>query len=673
MTTARELFADVPAYRPPNAFFSPDIEGLRAIAILLVVAFHLDVPGWTGRVVGVDVFFVASGYLITQLLVQEIDNTGHLRIIDFSARRLHRRLPAASVTLIATILVGSMLVTPVEREILSHTAFAASFYASNIWFQIYVSDYFSAVTRDNPVLHTWSLAVEEQFYLVWPVVLFLAYRMSESKRILVAVTLAFSAASFAGCLWLVKSNPQSALFSSPARAWEFGVGALAVLIPPLFVARVGAAVRFIDVLGLLAILVSATLFNAQTAFSGAMALIPVVGAAAVLVSGLGTNSFVVSWFLQLRILQYLERLSYSWYLWHWPLLVLGVAVLPSLALPGRLVLALVSLGVAAVSYALVENPIRFSHYLTARPMATLGLAVAVTVVVASTSRIAKAGALEAANTPAQLAITESRKPVPPGLSESGCFLNFVDTRLCERAFGDIVSPTTIMLFGDSHAAQWFSAFQAIAHEPRECLIVFTKAACATPSVELPLWTIKQKPYTECTIWRDAAMRRMVERRLAVVVLGNSDNHVTRPNKTGLDRLSLPQWQVGTHKRLEILSAMGIKTVILRDTPGTAFDVLRCLSRADVRNLPTTDCDSVRKTAIREEVFRASTEAAAGLAHVSMLDCTDHFCGTDDCPAVLNGAIVFGDTGHISNRFAHNLAGAIALRIVPLATKASGAA
>ena len=584
MTTARELSADVPAYRPPNAFFSPDIEGLRAIAILLVVAFHLDVPGWTGRVVGVDVFFVASGYLITQLLVQEIDNTGHLRIIDFSARRVHRRLPAASVTLIATILVGSMLVTPVEREILSRTAFAASFYTNNIWFQIYVSDYFSAVTRDNPLLHTWSLAVEEQFYLVWPVVLFLAYRMSKSNRILVAVILAFSAASFAGC-----------------------------------------------------------------------------------------HSFVVSWFLQLRILQYLERLSYSWYLWHWPLLVLGVAVLPSLALPGRLVLALVSLGVAAVSYALVENPIRFSHHLTARPMATLGLAVAVTVVVASTSRIAKAGALEAANTPAQLAITETRKPVPPGLSESGCFLNFVDTRLCECAFADTVSPTTIMLFGDSYTTQWFSAFQAIAHEQRGCLIVFTKAGCATPSVELPLWTIKQKPYTECTIWRDAAMRRMVERRLAVVVLGNSDSHVTRPNNTGLDRLSLRQWQVGTHKRLEILSDTGIKTVILRDTPGTAFDVLRCLSRVEVRNLPTTDCDSVRKTAIREEVFRESTEAAAGLAHVSMLDRTDHFCGTEDCQAMLNGAIVIGDPGHISNRFAHNLAGAIAFRIVPLATKASGAA
>ena len=584
MTTARELSADVPAYRPPNAFFRPDIEGLRAIAILLVVAFHLDVPGWTGRVVGVDVFFVASGYLITQLLVQEIDNTGHLRIIDFSARRVHRRLPAASVTLIATILVGSMLVTPVEREILSRTAFAASFYTSNIWFQTYVSDYFSAVTRDNPVLHTWSLAVEGQFYLVWPVVLFLAYRMSKSKRILVAVILAFSAASFAGC-----------------------------------------------------------------------------------------HSFVASWFLQLRILQYLERLSYSWYLWHWPLLVLGVAVLPSLALPGRLVLALVSLGVAAVSYALVENPIGFSHYLTTWPMATLGFAVAVTVVVASTSRIAKAGALEAANTPAQLAITETRKTVRPGLSESGCFLNFVDTRLCECAFADTVSPTTIMLFGDSYTTQWFSAFQAIAHEQRGCLIVFTKAGCATPSVELPLWTIKQKPYTECTIWRDAAMRRMVERRLAVVVLGNSDSHVTRPNNTGLDRLSLRQWQVGTHKRLEILSDTGIKTVILRDTPGTAFDVLRCLSRAEVRNLPATDCDSVCKTAIREEVFRPSTEAAAGLAHVSMLDRTDHFCGTDDCPAMLNGAIVFGDQGHISNRFAHNLAAAIALRIVPLATKASGAA
>jgi peptidoglycan/LPS O-acetylase OafA/YrhL len=619
-----------------------------------------------GGFVGVDVFFVLSGYLITGLLVKEIGNTSRLRILNFYGRRIRRLLPAVAVMLVVVLAAVSALLSPDERQLYSRAAFAASTYLSNVWFQINYSDYFAHDIERNPFLHTWSLAVEEQFYVVWPLLLVLTFRFSRSTRTLAIAMLAVSAVSLTACLWMTANTPQSAFFSSAARAWEFGVGGLAALMPLTTVARFGKAAGVLGAVGLLTVLAAATAFNSDTPFPGVRALLPVLGTASILVAGAAeSREDGVRRILIARPFQFIGRLSYSWYLWHWPVLVLGAVLLPSLDLLGRTVLALVALGISAVSFSVIESPIRLSRFLASRPLATIGLAAAITVVTTGASRFAKGSAVAAANTPEQRAIDDARVFTPPLLSAGGCFLRIPDTQPGDCTFGERDASTTIVLFGDSHAAQWFYTFEAIANAERWRLVVLTKMACPAAGVDVLMWTKKRQPYPECAIWLKAALLRIVELRPALVILSSLDDNVTSPRNSGLPRLSLQQWRDAMRKTLTILDDAEINTVILRDTPVPGIDVLTCLSRAAVRRLPTQSCDVPRGLAIREDVFQASKEAAAGLSHVSWLDLTDDFCSPAVCPAVLGGTIVYGQTGHIARRFAGSLADTIAQRIVPI--------
>jgi hypothetical protein len=407
-------------------------------------------------------------------------------------------------------------------------------------------------------------------------------------------------------------------------------------------------------------------FNSGSPFPGARALLPVLGTAAVLVAGAAPppkgGALRV---LTTRPFQHVGRLSYSWYLWHWPVLVLGAAMVPSLALTVRMGLALAALCIAALSFSAIETPVRFSRYLVARPLATVGLAAGITLTTAGVARFAKATAIRAADTPEERAIATAREAIPAGLAASGCFENVVASRYAECAFGDTNAPTTIVLFGDSHAAQWFDAFEAIANRERWRLIALTKAGCPSGDVDVLIWNQKRRPYPECGTWRHAAVRRIVDLKPALVIISNADAHVTRPDSAGLPRIGLEQWRNATRRTLQILDGAGISTVILRDTPGPGIDVPTCLSRAAVRRLPAQRCDVPRRLAIREDVFRVSKEAAGGLSHVSWLDLTDEFCTPEVCPAVLGGSIVYSQPSHIAHRFGRTLADTIAHRIEPI--------
>src|SRR6185503_8637780 len=167
--------------------FRPDIEGLRGIAILIVVLFHCGLPGFAGGFVGVDVFFVLSGFLITGLVVKEIQNTSQLSLLQFYARRARRLLPASSLTLLVTLLIGIIILAPHELDLAGHASRAASLYASNVFFDHNAGNYFAADVKSNPLLHTWSLAVEEQFYFFWPLLVSLTLVWMKSKRTLLVV------------------------------------------------------------------------------------------------------------------------------------------------------------------------------------------------------------------------------------------------------------------------------------------------------------------------------------------------------------------------------------------------------------------------------------------------------------------------------------------------------
>jgi len=240
-------------------------------------------------------------------------------------------------------------------------------------------------------------------------------------------------------------------------------------------------------------------------------------------------------------------------------------------------------------------------------------------------------------------------------------LNIADEQLHECAYGDKASPTTIVLFGDSKAAQWFSAFNIIAERQRWRLIAYTKQGCLTARVSINVWTTGRS-YPECSIWRESVLSRITELKPALVILGNADGHV------GAKRLSLQQWKDGIRATVTLLDEAGVPTVSLHDTPGMNVDPIKCLSQAATRKLAVESCATARTEAVHNEVFQATKAAIEGLPLASALDLSDYICDKDVCPAVRNGIIVYHDGGHIADGYARTLAPTIGRQIVPLVTR-----
>src|SRR3990170_288419 len=214
-----------------NDRFRPDLEGLRAVAILLVLLYHAHVPGFGGGFVGVDVFFVISGFLITGILVRDLDATGTISLGAFYARRARRLLPAAAVALVVTLLASAVLLAPVEIADVARDGLAAGLYVSNIGFALQATDYLQAGQAPSPLLHFWSLSVEEQFYLLWPALLLLAARsVGRSHRVLATIMASVTVASLVASVVLTQVAAPWAFFAPVTRAWELGLGALVAVM-----------------------------------------------------------------------------------------------------------------------------------------------------------------------------------------------------------------------------------------------------------------------------------------------------------------------------------------------------------------------------------------------------------------------------------------------------------
>ncbi len=369
--------------------YRADVDGLRAVSILLVVAYHGGLPWFGGGYVGVDIFFVISGFLITGLLVDEVERSGMVALRSFFTRRIRRLLPLASLVLVTTVLVGFWLLPPTRRVDFIADARSAALYFSNWRFAGQATAYSDVDVADGLLVHYWSLSIEEQFYLCWPVLVALCaglvrrFRGWSIRTVLGSVVGLLILGSATASVLMTHRLGSGAYFLTWLRIWELGIGAgLAIAVPRL--PGMSATVRgLVALAGIVAIGFAATAFNAATAFPGIAAALPVVGTAAVLASGVN-GSGVVNRFLGVSPLTYIGRLSYAWYLWHWP--AIGVAVLLDRRWNGGsasgLVTAIavaVSLGLAAVSHVLVENPIRASRRLRRKPWSTVVVGVGLTV------------------------------------------------------------------------------------------------------------------------------------------------------------------------------------------------------------------------------------------------------------------------------------------------------
>jgi len=357
-----------------------DIQGLRAVAVVLVALNHAGIPFLTGGYVGVDVFFVLSGFLITGILLSEAERNGHVSLTEFYARRARRILPAAVLTLVVTSIAAHHLLNFVRARSVVEDSIWASLFAANIHFARQGSDYFAQGQPPSPILHFWTLSTEEQFYLVWPTVLSLVLfgalfgrrlplrrragtlpsRRPAVGRALIVIVVA----GIASLLWSIHStrtSPTEAYFSTPARAWELALGAALAVVAST--AR-GVPARLRVVMGwagLVAVASAAVLFSAETAFPGYAALLPTIGAALVIGAGLrGQPSRLdVGRILSLRPLRYVGDRSYAFYLWHWPVLIIAAQYAGhEVSLGGRLLLLGGAFLLSIVSYRMVEDPLR---------------------------------------------------------------------------------------------------------------------------------------------------------------------------------------------------------------------------------------------------------------------------------------------------------------------------
>jgi peptidoglycan/LPS O-acetylase OafA/YrhL len=645
--------------------FRPDIEGLRAVAILLVVSFHAGIPWLHGGFVGVDVFFVLSGYLITDLLVAEVERTGKIDFSRFYARRIRRLLPAALLMLFCVLFAGFAMLSPIEIIRLSRSAIATATYASNLWFMLQSTDYFSASVEASPLLHTWSLAVEEQFYLVWPLLVLFCMKRNRPRKTIVRIFAGVTVLSLAASVWLTRAIPPLAFFGTPARAWEFSMGGLATLLQKrhfLGVFRHTATAW----IGAGLIVIAALYIKPAHGFPGVVALIPVVGTTLILIAGkFSVSQTGLFALLGSRVFQKLGGLSYSWYLWHWPVLVFGRILLPGrqgplIAIP----LLLASLAIAWSTHSLIENPVRFHRRLVAKPTLSLALGAALTIGGLLAGTLSMTLGKRSATSPGEVEFLNAAANSDG--NEHDCLTGFRRDQLKVCSFGPS-DATTLVLFGDSHAEQWLPALIRVASPARWHIVTLLKAAC--PSATVPVYNprLGREEY-ECSTWRTKALSYIYSIRPSIVLVSDSSGYVKLPSSEDpYAQLSIQKWRDGTRSTLRNLNSVAALTVLLRDTPRPDIDVPICLSRASTHPLlfPASTCHVPEQRALANSVWEAEISAAQPFEHVSLLDMTDRFCRGGQCSPMLNGMVVYRDGNHMTSTFAASLAPVLSSAIISL--------
>ncbi len=661
--------------------FRADIQGLRALAVLLVILYHSRVPLVSAGYVGVDVFFVISGFLITTQLLGEATRTGRISFSAFYARRIRRLLPAALLVAIATVVVSRVALPALQvKDVVTHAVFS-SFYAINYRLAAEGVDYQKAEAAASPLQHYWSLAVEEQFYVVWPLIvvagLWLGRRwgrhgLEAALTLVVAVSLALS-------VTITASDPSLSYFALHTRAWELGAGALLAI----FAGRLAALDRRAAVVaawvGLAAIVAAAVLYSDDTAFPGTAAALPVGGAALVIAAGTGGALPSITRLVGGRPVQTVGALSYSWYLWHWPVLLLYPPLL-HVGHPWPLNLAACAgaLGLAWLTHRFVEQrtqrsrlPLR-AWWVIGASMTAVTVAAALLVQLTLPPLSGKGPAQDVVTsvgpaTPAYLqevsaAIesSASRDAAPRNLEpdlwsapddlpdstldDQACLADFlvVDQGPCR--FGDRAGSKTVVLFGDSHMEQWQPAFDAAGARGGWTVVDWTKSACPLPRAPVRS-SVLEREYTECEAWRTRTLARIVDLQPDLVVVSQSDSNA----REGSDNAT---YAAGTVATVNGLQDAGVPVHYLLDTIYPAADVPSCVSEHldDVSACANDDAGTSDVSARRSVV--ASALSTAGIA---MSDPAPWQCSASGCPAVVGNMLVYRDSSHFTATYSRWLA------------------
>lgn len=437
--------------------YRADIDGLRCISVLAVFAFHYGSRKFSGGFVGVDVFFVISGFVITSQLYRDLEG-GSFSLLSFYDRRIRRILPATLVVVLATVFAGQFLLPPLDYMRLGYSALSAAFGASNFYFYDQ-SGYFEPAQRSLPLLHTWSLGVEEQFYLIWPLLLALIAKASRLSRHVISIVLAaIMLCSFAASVSIVRSDQPQAFYMLYTRAWELALGAVLVFLPAI-TSRICAEVLAAGGVALIAYSIFS--LSGNSLFPGANALWPCIGAALIIVSK--QPETLVARILSLSPMVFIGAISFSLYLWHWPIYVLYSFYDLRVSFPPAIIVALVasSFAFAILSYFFIEQPIRRLRPRKSRTLAFGAIASASLCGLGAT--IVAAEGFPARFSPASLKFYAYARP---GISEPGyesCFLSSRNDDIkifnAEKCIRISSAKPNVLIIGDSHAAHFARALR----------------------------------------------------------------------------------------------------------------------------------------------------------------------------------------------------------------------
>ena len=598
----------------------PQIQALRAVAAVLVVIYHAKVT--SGGYIGVDIFYVISGFLITGLLLRELDGTGSLALKAFYLRRIKRLLPASFFVLFVTAIVAWTVYPTTLRHGLGKDIAAAGAYVSNYLFALWQMDYQNLNATPPVVIHYWSLAVEEQFYLFWPFIILALYRFGARRAVFIGVA-AITIASFLLSLFLTPREPIWSFYSLPTRAWELGIGALLLFIPK--------RIRFSSNYGwaALALILYGTLtFTDKTPFPGTAALVPVIGTAFAIAS-LNNWPRAMNRFGNLKVVQWLGEISYPLYLWHWPVLVIpSVAWGRSLVAHELLICVLLTALLADLTHRFIEDPIRYSKPHPQLVIKSGAAATAASLIMGAAIYLSFNDEIKLDNGRSYSVSELIKRPV---IYDDNCHVNNGQTVSPECSYGDRGAKRKIVLFGDSHAAQWFPALERLANENNFELISLTKSACPGPAVE----KVDSGEYknADCFAWRDNSLERIAKLKPYAVIFSGFQ-HFQVPDGYSSRR---EWWQAGQKRTLNSLRGNATHIVYITDTPHPQQDIPACLAGGVI-----SDCDDSERS------------EAISIPGLKAVNPTPWLC-SDKCSSVINEQVAYRDGSHISIAMSESLA------------------
>ena len=641
--------------------YRADIDGLRAISILAVLAFHGGLPWVPGGFAGVDIFFVISGYLITGHLITEHKRNGKIQLTEFWARRVRRLAPALLFVIGASVLAAPWVLERVSGEVgeLVRAVVATVFLNANHYFMYQAGNYFADAAETNPMLHMWSLAVEEQFYLVWPLLLVFLLRVG-SVRTLAMGLVVLASISFALSCWLTSSNATSAFYLMPSRAWELLAGAaLAMWCTPQRLRMQGAMAAWVGASGVALLAISLLLLSGQTLFPGPAAILPVAGAALMITAGTALPENPVSRLVGSNWLAYLGRISYPLYLWHWPILTISRSTRLYEPSPFADVLALLaSLVLAALTYRFIEQPVwRLWKVLPARSvlirgalLCTLTLGIAL-----MTGAWARYG-WQYSDEERALDLARKDRPAldcifstafPPETTLANCYRK--------------TNKPTILLLGDSHANHWRPGLEVAANSSGVGLGVLTMKACRPlPGPVGP---------EACVGFNAEVAARLQEwihsNDLRGVILSAKwavGTGTTVPTlAAGTVRRNESLYDARAHTQEELLrvfesdlrqvltstQAIGLRVLLILPSPVQTFAPVQCLAHREPERCMVTRTRFDEYAGPSEAVLR---RVAQDYPHVHLLDPKDFLCRNQRCPSVIDGMIVYSDANHLTRTF-----------------------